>query len=74
VKTAKALTFRTFENFLCRNGMESAQVLGIAYSTYQQYRSGRKNPPRATINHIDAIQRLPLDRLHELVKDRLNDC
>lgn len=71
MKTALNPTIRKFEAFLCRNSVESARVLGIAYSTYQQYRTNRAKPTRATLNHIDVIQRLPLDRLHELVKERL---
>lgn len=64
-------TILHFEEHLCRNASECALVLGIGYSTYQQYRTSRAEPTRSTLNHIDVIQRLPLDRLHELVKERL---
>ena len=73
MKSAINPTIRQFEEHLCRNGSECAVVLGLAYSTYQQYRTNRAEPSRATIYHIDVIQRLPLGRLHELVKERLHD-
>lgn len=72
MKSALNPTILRFEEHLCRNGTECATVLGIAYSTYQQYRTNRAEPTRSTLNHIDVIQRLPLDRLHELVKERLH--
>lgn len=73
MKAATNPTIREFEEHLCRTGTECAVVLGLAYSTYQQYRTNRAEPTRSTIFHIDVIQRLPLDRLHELVKERLRN-
>lgn len=73
MKAAANPTIRKFEEHLCRNGTDCALVLGIAYSTYQQYRTNRAQPTRSTVYHIDVIQRLPLDRLHELVKERLQN-
>lgn len=73
MKAAINPTILRFEEHLCRNGSECAAVLGIAYSTYQQYRTSRAAPTRSTVYHIDVIQRLPLDRLHELVKERLRN-
>lgn len=59
-----------FERHLVRNSADCAKVLGCAYSTYMEYRSG-KELPRAVANHIDVIFRLPLDRLHVLIQERL---
>lgn len=73
MKTAKNPTIRKFEQHLCRNSVECAAVLGIAYSTYQQYRASRAKPTRSTMYHIDVIQRLPAGDLHQLVKERLRN-
>lgn len=65
-------TTEAFESHLCRNATECALVLGVGNSTYQQYRTNRAEIPRSILYHIDVIQRLPLDRLHVLIKERLH--
>ncbi|HLU05196.1 MAG TPA: hypothetical protein VKZ91_01470 [Woeseiaceae bacterium] len=69
-KQPKSLTDE-LETHLCRCGSECATILGVAMSTYAEYKAG--NIPRAARNHIDVILRLPLDRLHQLIKDRLTN-
>lgn len=67
-KTPKSLTAQ-LEEHLCRSGAECAAVLGVSASTYAEYKTGKI--PRSSQHHIDVIMRLPLDRLHALIKDRL---
>lgn len=61
-----------FERHLVRSSSECAQVLGVSPSAYANYRRDDTAIPESMRNHIDVIQRLPLDRLHELVRERLH--
>lgn len=41
----------------------AARLLGVAYATYAQYRSGRRVLPRYHRNHIDALLALSREAL-----------
>lgn len=62
-----------FEKHLVRKAPAAADVLAVPYSTYAQYRNNTHKLPAHLEAHIDVIRRLPLDRLHQLIKDRLAD-
>jgi len=61
-----------FEDHLVRSPSECARILGVSYSAYSNYSKNDTAIPDYMRNHIDVIFRLPLDRLHELVKERLH--
>ena len=44
-----------------------ARLLGMAYSSYAQIRSGDRPLQRYTKRHIEALRLLPPDTLHELI-------
>lgn len=64
---------KRLEAHLARTPGECARVLGVSTSAYSNYSKNDKAIPESMRNHIDVIFRLPLDRLHELVRERLYD-
>jgi hypothetical protein len=45
-----------------------ARLIGIAYSTYAQYRSGRRVLPLYHERHIELLTELPKERLQNVIK------
>lgn len=50
----------------------AAKLLGVAYPTYAQYRSGRRVLPRYRLNHIQALLLLPEPALRALIEEHVN--
>lgn len=50
----------------------AARLLGIAYPTYAQYRSGRRPLPHYHQNHIQALRLLPEAALRALIEEHAN--
>lgn len=46
----------------------AARLLGVAYPTYAQYRSGRRELPLYHQRHIEALMRLPDSELALLIE------
>lgn len=46
----------------------AARLLGVAYPTYAQYRSGRRSLPKYHVRHIEVIMLLPVKSLHILIE------
>lgn len=50
----------------------AARLLGVAYPTYAQYRSGRRVLPQYHQNHIQALRLLPEASLRALIEEHAN--
>lgn len=46
----------------------AARLLGVAYPTYAQYRSGRRSLPQYHRNHIDALLALSPEALRRQIE------
>jgi DNA-binding transcriptional regulator YdaS (Cro superfamily) len=51
----------------------AARLLGVAYPTYAQYRSGRRELPQYHSNHIQALLLLSPVALRQLIKEHLRE-
>lgn len=59
-------------NFEAHVGLGStyaASLLGVAYPTYAQYRSGRRDLPLYHHRHIEALTLLAPKRLRQLIEE-----
>lgn len=50
----------------------AARLLGVAYPTYAQYRSGRRSLPKYHVRHIEVIMLLSDKNLHQLIAHHVN--
>lgn len=50
----------------------AARLLGVAYPTYAQYRSERRELPVYHQHHIEALLMLPQTSLGKLIKEHAN--
>lgn len=50
----------------------AARLLGVAYPTYAQYRSGRRPFPSYHSNHVQALLLLAPEHLHALIQEHVN--
>ena len=57
-----------FEKSIGLGATYAARLLGVAYPTYAQYRSGRRELPLYHQRHIDALLRLPESELTGLIE------
>ncbi|HHP7110164.1 hypothetical protein [Pseudomonas aeruginosa] len=51
----------------------AAELLGVAYSTYNQYRNFSRATPKYLQRHIQAVQLLPESVLQSLIKEHVRD-
>ena len=51
----------------------ASELLGMAYSTYAQVRSGRRDLQSYTQRHIQALMLLPRDTLTTLISEHVRD-
>ena len=63
----------TFEQHVCLGPVDTSRLLGYAYVTYSQWRSGKRPLKTYTKNHIADIMLLPEDSLNALIKTRIYD-
>lgn len=61
-----------FEERIGKTPPEACKVLGVAYSTYAQYRSGLRDLPEYHLNHIDTLRYLRPGALKFIVRERTN--
>lgn len=57
-----------FENSIGLGATYAARLLGVAYPTYAQYRSGRRELPLYHQRHIEALLRLSESELTGLIE------
>lgn len=57
-----------FEKSIGLGATYAARLLGVAYPTYAQYRSGRRELPLYHERHIEALLRLPVTELTGLIE------
>lgn len=57
-----------FEKSIGLGATYAARLLGVAYPTYAQYRSGRRELPLYHQRHIEALLRLPESELTGLIE------
>lgn len=50
----------------------AARVLGVAYATYAQYRSGRRELPQYHLNQIALLRLLAEAHRHDYIQERLH--
>lgn len=65
-------TLLTFEHHTELGPTFAARLLGVAYPTYAQYRSGRRELQRYHANHIQALMLLPKAKLANLIEEHAN--
>ncbi|QJI52968.1 hypothetical protein XccvBFoX4_gp14 [Xanthomonas phage FoX4] len=51
--------------------VDACRLLGVAYSTYNQYRRGQRSLPIYIALHVDLLMRLDQALLDQVVRDRL---
>lgn len=61
----------SFESASSLGPTRAALLLGVAYSTYAQYRSGRRKLPTYHRRHIQALALLPAERLRALIQEHV---
>lgn len=64
-------TLVAFERMCGVGPTRAARVLGVAYPTYAQYRSGRRELPLYHHLHIAALKLLSKEALNATVKERV---
>lgn len=69
--TVKAELLIEFERHTGLGSTYAARLLGYAYSTYAQYRNGRRELQPYTVRHIQALMLLPTGALDKLIKDHV---
>lgn len=62
-----------FENFIKREPPEACKVLGVAYSTYAQYRSELRKLPKYHRNHIKSLKLVPSRALDRLIAECIDE-
>ena len=62
-----------FESHIQLGPTYAAELLGMAYSTYAQVRSGRRDLQSYTQRHIQALMLLPRDTLTTLISQHVRD-
>lgn len=62
-------TILGFEKATALGPTYAARLLGVAYPTYAQYRSGRRPLQRYHERHIEALLLLPRGSLDRLIKE-----
>lgn len=60
-----------FETETGLGSTHAARVLGVAYPTYAQYRSGRRELPTYHAYQIEALLLLPQAKLEKLIANRV---
>jgi hypothetical protein len=65
-------TLVAFEKHIGLGPVATARVLGCAYPTYAQYRSGLRSLPTYHAYHMDALMRLSQIELRKIIQERIN--
>lgn len=65
-------TLLAFEKHTGLGPVAAARVLGSVYSTYAQYRSGRRPLPPYQLSQIKAVMRLSPEALAEHIQEMLD--
>jgi DNA-binding transcriptional regulator YdaS (Cro superfamily) len=65
-------TLLAFEKHIGLGPVATARVLGCAYPTYAQYRSGLRELPQYQITQIKAVTRLTPEALAEHIQEMLD--
>lgn len=66
------MTLIAFEQHVDLGPTYAARLLGVSYSIYAQYRSGRRPLPAYHCNHIQALMLLPQRTLAALITEHAN--
>jgi DNA-binding transcriptional regulator YdaS (Cro superfamily) len=67
IVTENAILIR-FEKHAALGSTFVARLLGVAYPTYAQYRSGRRVLPLYHERHIELLTELPKERLNDVIR------
>jgi hypothetical protein len=65
-------TLLHFEKVIKLGPTFAARMLGVAYPTYAQYRSGRRELQKYHARHIEALLLLPKPALNKLIERHAN--
>lgn len=60
------------EDYTGLGATQAALLLGVAYPTYAQYKSGRREIQRYHLNHIQALLLLPRKSLNQLIGEHVH--
>lgn len=63
-------TLLKFERYSQLGPTYVARLLGVAYPTYAQYRSGRRELPLYHQNHIEVLYLLSKESLNHVIRDK----
>lgn len=66
-------TLTAFEAAAGLGPTRAARLLGVAYPTYAQYRSGRRALPRYHQRHVQALLALDKRALDALIEEHVRD-
>lgn len=62
-----------FEGHIGMGPTFACQLLGVAYPTYAQVRSGSRTLQKYTLRHIQALTLLPSETLQSLIEEHVRD-
>lgn len=62
---------RKYEEAVGLGPVDGSRLLGVAYSTYAQYRRGHRELPHYIALHAELIMRLPAPLLAAIIKERV---
>ena len=65
-------TLTHFEQQIQLGPTRACRLIGVAYPTYAQYRSGRRTLPDYHRNHIQALLLLAPEHLAALIEEHVN--